>query len=108
MDAFMTITSTVFSELVVVLSIYDIVHLFLEAKCVFHTLRKMNEFRRFKLVLLLEIQDRPQGEGQVLEDALKVATADGIFDFLDSPPTIRVDWVDHYGWMPVPIYPERF
>ena len=54
MEAFMTITFTVFSKLVVVLSMFEIVHLFLEAKCVFCTLRKINEFRRFKLVLFLE------------------------------------------------------
>jgi len=89
MRLFSTITSPVFSELIVVIAgvycsrlPYDV--------SLFQTLRRMNETTPFKLVFLLEgLNPLRSGTRQQLALTLQIATADGLLDFLDSPPTIR-------------------
>ena len=49
----------------------------------------MNEVRRFKLVFLLRAPDPCEARRELLE-AIESATAKGLLDFLDSPPTIRI------------------
>jgi len=50
----------------------------------------MNETIPFKLVFLLEDPDPLQsGTRQELASALGIVIANGLLDFLDSPPTIR-------------------
>jgi len=51
----------------------------------------MNEAIPFKLVFLLETSEPFQGKAQrELAEALKFMTANGLLDFLDSPPTTRI------------------
>jgi hypothetical protein len=89
MEIFSTITSPVLSELVIVHSgkLATALH---HDVTLFETLRQMNEVRPFKLVFSLEIPNPylvvPL---QKLVEALDLATAKGLLDFLDSPPTIR-------------------
>ena len=89
MEVFSTITSPVFSELVVILRDSDIAHLHCEVP-MFEALRKMNEVKPFKLVFLLEVLDSLQWRAQrEMEEALDFLTTRGLVDFLDSPPVIR-------------------
>jgi len=88
MEVFSTITSPVFSELVIVLAGSDMVYF--RWKDMFKTLCTMNEVRPFKLVFLLEVPDFSQEEArQKSARALDSVTVEGVLDFLDSPPTIR-------------------
>ena len=105
MKTFLTITSPVFSELVVILRRDEIENLSADITF-FHTWRRMNEIKRFKLVFLLEILGWPEGEREILEEALRSATAEGLLDFLDSPPTIRVESVILYEWIPLAALPK--
>ena len=86
MGVFSTITSPVFSELVIALRHHetDLSHgvTFLKA------LQRMNGIRPFKLVFLLEVSDFQEGRRE-LTRALDSVTVRGLLDFLDSPPTIR-------------------
>ena len=86
---FMTITSPMLSELVIVISGYDMTYLPREVG-LFDALREMNEFKPFKLVFL------PEGSSfgretarQKFTEALDSVTARGFFKFLALPPTIR-------------------
>lgn len=89
MRIFSTITSPVFSELVLDLSDNEIAYLPLEAT-LFRTLGDAHEIRPFKLVFLLEVPYFYQGEAERrLAEALGLVTARGLLDFLGSPPTIR-------------------
>ena len=97
MEVFSTITSPVFSELVVVLAAHVIY--FPQDVTFFERLRRMTEVRPFKLVFLLEVSDFPWGKVRwELVEAVESATAKGTFDFLDSPPTIRITQPRRYGW----------
>jgi len=88
-EEFSTLTSPVFSELVIVLASHEIAALHWEATS-FETLRKMNEFRPFKLVFLLEgpFYGREEVARLAVTGALDSATANGFLKFLESPPTI--------------------
>ena len=89
MDVFSTITSPVFSELVIVIEADGVAHLPSEVM-LFETLCTMNGVRPFKLVFLLMVPDVSLGEAQQqLGGALDLVIARGALDFLDSPPTIR-------------------
>ena len=89
MDIFSTITSHVFSELVIVHTGAPMTHL-LQDIALFETLRMMNVARPFELVFSLEVSDSYQGKARrELAEALDSVTARGFLDFLDSPPTIR-------------------
>jgi len=104
----MTITSPVFSELVIVIAGYAVAYLLQDAT-LFETLRKMNEMKPFKLAFLPEGSDFYQEKArQELVGALDSVTSEGFLDFLTSPPTIRwaqasplwkgaVTQVDHWG-----------
>ena len=89
LEVFSTITSPVFSELVIVLTGEHSSYLPQEVS-VFETLRTMAQVRPFKLVFLLEVSDPLQREAQQeLVGALDSVTARGLLDFLDSSPSIR-------------------
>ena len=90
MDVFSTITSPVFSELVVVVT--DKYSFYQPRELSFsETLRKMNEVIPFKLVFSLETLEPLYGKGRrELTKALEFVTANGLLDFLDSPPTTRI------------------
>ena len=83
MEVFSTITSPVFSELVIVLGAQAVAYLPLGVM-LFETLRTMNEARPFKLIFLFLGEAREE-----LAGALDSVIARGLLDFLDSPPTIR-------------------
>ena len=86
MEVFSTITSSAFSELVIALGRHDT-----SLPCgpaFFEALHMMHVVRPFKLVFLLEVSNF-LGAQRELEEALASVTARGLFDFLDSPPTIR-------------------
>ena len=90
MEVFLTITSPVFSELVIILQEMDITY-FRHGVPMFEILRKMYEVKPFKLVFWPEVSDSLQGEvQQKLEGSLNLVTTEGLLDFLDSPPTIRI------------------
>ena len=95
MKLFSTIMFPAFSELVIVLAEYTIV---LPQDVTFvKTLRAMNEVRPFKLVFLL-VSDYPQMEvlRRSAEEALESTVARGSFDFLDSPPIVRITRSRHH------------
>ena len=98
LGAFSTITSSVFSELVIVIgssgaSLPQNVTLF-------ETLRKMHDVRPFKLVFLLEDWDRWNTRRRLAEN-LNLVTGNGLVDFLDSPPTIRRAQIYQAMWNPI-------
>ena len=91
MEVFSTITSPVFSELVIVLTERTtVVHLPWE-RALFELLRTMSEIRPFELVFFLQVDDLDCQEGvrRDLVEGLDMVVAKGFLDFLDSPPTIR-------------------
>ena len=89
MEVFSTITSPVFSELVILSRGDTAARLTSEVK-LFETLHAMNKVRPFKLSFLLMSSDRFLGEARrELAEALDLVAARGLFDFFDSPPTIR-------------------
>ena len=97
-EVFSTITSPVFSELVVVLSgrAVELTRL-PNQEVFFQTLRKMNEVRPFELVFLFEGPCSVLRGGRweldargPLEEALGYVASKGFLDFLDSPPTICI------------------
>lgn len=95
---FSTITSPVFSELTIVFAGYGMSHLPRDAD-LFATLRRMNEIRPFKLVLLLEVSGPPQeGALRKLTESLDSVTAAGLLYFLGSPPIIRCARFRQQGW----------
>ena len=84
-----TIASPVFSELVFDIREDDIVYFRLEV-WFFEMLRRVSEVGPFKLVFLLEVPHSSQVEARrELARALDWVVAEGLLDFLDSPPTIR-------------------
>jgi len=103
MEIFSTITSPVFSELVIAIEHNEIGYLSSDA-ALFRTLRTMNRVRPFKLVFLAEIGEFDRHLGRLeesrwrLEGALSSATTKGLLDFLDSPPTIRTGRLPDLGW----------
>ena len=86
MEVFSTITSPVFSELVIALRLHetDLSH----GTTFFEALQRMNGVRPFKLVFLLEVSDFQEGRRKLMKTLVEV-TARGLLGFLDSPPTIR-------------------
>lgn len=105
MGAFSDITSPAFSELAIVLRRSEVAKIPSEI-ALFHTLRKMNEIKRFKLIFLLRILDWSQGEQRAFEEVLESVAAKGLLDFLETPHTIRAEGVTHYQWMPSAAYPK--
>jgi len=95
MEVFSTITSPVFSELVIIVG--SSVAYLPQNEIFFETLRKMHEVRPFKLVFLLEVSDR-WNTRRGLAQALNLATGKGFVDFLDSPPTIRTAQAGYTEW----------
>ena len=91
MEVFSTITSPVFSELVIVLGGYNQIRQLPREVVLFKTLRKMSEIRPFKLGFLLVVLDPTNVEPlrKFAADVDRVA-AKGLLSFLDSPPTTRV------------------
>lgn len=89
-EVFSTITSPVFSELVIILTGRPSLYLPQEA-LLFETLRVMNEAVPFESVFLLEVLDPFQEEAhQGLVRAFDIATANGLLTFVKSPPTICI------------------
>lgn len=106
MEVFSTITSPVFSELVVVLAGNSASYLPQEAM-LFETVRKMKEVRPFELVFSFEgpcfVRRGERWETvearQELEQALDSAAEKGFLDFLGSPPTVRLVTEPHqHDW----------
>jgi len=88
---FSTITSPVFSELVIVLTERCSFH-FLRDPSLFETLRMMNEALPFKLVFLLKTSEVSRGKARrELVEALESVTVNCFLDFLESPPTVRCE-----------------
>jgi len=92
---FSTITSPVFSELVIALARH---HLPLPVM-LFGVLRRVNEVRRFRLVFLLVVEVRDLYDGRrELAETLDSVTTKGHLDFLNSPPTIRIARPRYFKW----------
>ena len=90
MKVFSTITSSMFSELVIIIENDAVTCLSSEVK-LFETLRTMNGVRPFKLVFLLMAPDLFREEvRRKLAETLDSVTRRGVLKFLDSPPTIRI------------------
>jgi len=92
MEVFSTITSPVFSELVIVLENSQVAYLAWDV-AFFETLRMMNQIKPFKLVFLAEVLGwfsvgREEAR-QRLTGVIDLVTAKGLLNFLGSPPTIR-------------------
>jgi len=90
-----TITSPVFSELIIAIPRCDTRLPW--AVTFFRELRGVNEVRRFKLVFLLGMSDFLEAQRELTE-ALDWATTNSLLDFLDSPPAIRISQSRHYKW----------
>jgi len=90
MKVFSTLKSPAFSELVIVVTGHETTTLHWK-DTLFKTLRKMNEFRPFKLVFLLEgpFFGREEMARLVVTGVIDLAVAKGFLDFLVSPPTVR-------------------
>ena len=89
MEVFSTITSSVFSELGIVIGGHAVAFL-PQDLTLFETLRKMSEVRPFKLVFLPKNSEFYPGEvRRELTESLNLVATKGLLDFLDSPPTIR-------------------
>ena len=91
MEVFSTITSSMFSELVIVVKDVETSDISSDVTF-FGALRMMKEVRPFKLVfsfdsLFPSIHD--EEERQRLAEGLDLVNAKGLLDFLDSPPIIR-------------------
>jgi len=90
-EVFSTITSSVFSELVIVLNGEEMSGISSDVT-LFETLRTMNELRPFKLVFSFDALSRSvhdeERQRRVTED-LDLVNAKGLLDFLDSPFIIR-------------------
>lgn len=91
----LTITSPVFSELIIAVPRSEVRLPW--ADTLFGELRMVNEVRPFKLVFLLGMSDFWEAQRE-LEEALDWVATDGLLDFLDSPPTIRIAQSRHYRW----------
>jgi len=108
MDVFSTITSPVFSELVIVLERYEIDGLLSDVELfelLDETLGRMNEVRPFTLVFLVKAEESYCRQTDVLErleDAIILATATGLFNFLDSQPVVRITGLPTPEWEPQP------
>ena len=90
MEVFSAIASPVFSELVIVLRVHEILDLPSDITF-FETLRTMKGIRPFKLVFLLNIPSPPydqRGRWRLVETLDRVRSK-GLLDFLDSPPIVR-------------------
>jgi hypothetical protein len=93
MGVFSTITSPVFSEVVIVLWFGQPARVFFD-DTLFETLRTMSELRPFNLVFLLHEWSQfgcYWGERRIFERDLESMTEEGLFDFLYSPPTVRIE-----------------
>lgn len=88
-ELFSTIVSPVFSEFVVVVGDNPLAGL-LSDETWFAALRAMNEAKPFKLVFLIVHWSTLSFFWGVPERKIEEATAEGLFDFLGSPPTIRI------------------
>jgi len=89
-EVFSTITSPVFSELVIILHPDEFT--VLSNVTFFETLCRMNQVRPFTLVFLVKIKDSCCIRTELLQkfgDAIFSATAKGLFNFLDSQPIIH-------------------
>lgn len=90
-EAFPTIKSPLFSELVLVLLWSEHGSLLLD-ETLFETLRTMYEVRPFELVFLFQVWFPPSEDGQqMFEGVIESVNAKGFLKFLDSPPTFRVE-----------------
>ena len=90
MEVFSTITSPLFSKLVIIVQANGVACLPSELP-LFETLHTMHKVKPFKLVFLLTGPDFLQEEvRRELAGALDSVTGRGLLDFLASPPTIRV------------------
>ena len=85
---FHTITSPVFSELVIVIQSGDVYHF---PWRMYGTLRRMYGVRPFKLVFLILGSERSTEVValRTWQGAINVATTKGLLGFLQSPPSIR-------------------
>ena len=89
MKVFSTITSPVFSDLVIIVEADGVARLPSEVK-LFQTLRAMNGVRSFELLFMLVAPESFREETRRRSaEALDSVTARGLLDFLRSPPTIR-------------------
>ena len=104
MNTFSTITSPVFSELVIVFQGAYTISRLLSEFALFQTLRRMYEIRPFKLVFLLEGMSCLREDRLKMEGILRSVTMKGYLAFLESPPTIRLnefhrEWISKvFGW----------
>lgn len=97
-EVFSTITSSVFSELVVIFMGNAAAYLPQEV-ALFNALRRMHKVRPFKLMFLFEGPYPALGEARcVMARGLEYVTAKGHLDFLDSSPTIHIAQSHYFGW----------
>lgn len=110
METFSSITSLVFSELVIVVRHERFSHLLSDATSL-ETLRTMRKVRPFALVFFIHVFGHLSAEGETtLHETLGSAISEGLFDFLDSQPIILYRQIPAVGspgfyWVPrVPRY----
>jgi len=104
MEVFSTITSPIFSELVIVLSAQEVPDLSYDAT-LFQMLSKMYEVRPFELVFLFEgpcyaLRGELADLRLYLKEAVDDVISKGFLDFLDSPPTSRTSPQSYYSRWP--------
>jgi len=90
MEVFSTITSPVFSELVIVVKGNETSDIPSDLT-LFETLRTMKEIKPFKLVFSFDALSpitHGEKEHRRLVKVLDLVNAEGLLDFLDSPPVI--------------------
>lgn len=88
-EVFLTVKSPVFSEFVIVFGGDTVKHLPDDVE-LFEALREMNQARPFELVFSFRVPRANRAEVRLeFAGALELMIARGLFDFLESPPTIR-------------------
>jgi len=97
---FSTITSPIFSELVIVRSGKWTHNIAYDVRLA-QTLQMMHKVRPFKLVFLFEgpYSSGPVDRRREMMEAVDDAVSKGFLDFLDSPPTVRITAPSrYYDW----------
>ena len=90
-----TIGSALFSELIIAVASYEVRLPW--AVVLFAELRAVDAVKNSKLVFLLEMPGSNEARRELVEN-MESLTARGLFDFLDSPPSIRIARPRHYKW----------
>jgi hypothetical protein len=94
-DIVSTITSPVFSEVILVFQFAD---LYRPYRVPFDMIREMHSKKKFRLVYCLEVSKKYRDEIlQTMRQRMEWEIAHGRLDFLESPPTLTISERDSWA-----------